>query len=239
MRLWADCLNTETNVGATTACGNVNLCAGLRAGIEGNLHAVHAIWPQSAGWECNGGEVTAMLPATEGTSMAVTRATDPGEAADISCLHYVPDSGFGTALFDAKNGSNEVNRYLMLWTAAHRWTKASQFAFNRYCHQNIVYLRDRPGKPPFWILSREGIAQGCSLSMNLYGVALLPLLKRMQAAVPDALAPIYVDDTAAAGKAAHNAACLSFLLCHGPRYGYFLNPGKSWYICKAEDEAVA
>ena len=47
MRLWADCLNTETKVGATTACGNVNLCACLRAGIEGNLHAVRAIWPQS------------------------------------------------------------------------------------------------------------------------------------------------------------------------------------------------
>jgi hypothetical protein len=26
---------------------------------------------------------------------------------------------------------------------------------------------------------------------------------------------------------------------HGPRYGYFPDPGKSWYICKAEDEAVA
>jgi len=39
MRLWADCLNTETKVGATTACGNVNLCAGLRAGIEGNIRS--------------------------------------------------------------------------------------------------------------------------------------------------------------------------------------------------------
>jgi hypothetical protein len=75
MRLWADCLNTETKVGATTACGNVNLCAGLRAGIEGNLHAVRAVWPQSAGWERDGGEVTAPMPVTEGTSMAVTRAT--------------------------------------------------------------------------------------------------------------------------------------------------------------------
>ena len=36
----------------------------------------------------------------------------------------------------------------------------------------------------------------------------------------------------------HNAACLSFLLRHGPRYGYFLDPGKSWYICKVEDEVV-
>ncbi len=180
----------------------------------------------------------AQLPATEGTSIAIIRTTDPGEAADVSCSRYVPDSGFGTALFDTKNGFNEVNRYLMLWTAAHRWTKASRFAFNRYRHQNIVYIRDRRGKPPFLILSWEGIAQGCSLSMNLYGVTLLPLLKRMQAAVPDALAPTYTDDTAAAGKAVHNAVCLSFLLHHGPRYGYFPDSGKSWYICKAEDEAV-
>ena len=158
MRLWADCLNTETKVGATTTCGNVNLCAGLRAGIEGNMHAVHAIWPQSAGWECDSGEVTATLLATEGMSMAATRAMDPGVAADVSRSRYMPDSGFGTALFDAKNGFNEVNRYLMLWTAAHQWTKASRFAFNRYRHQNIVYVRDRPGKPPFRILSREGIA---------------------------------------------------------------------------------
>jgi hypothetical protein len=181
-----------------------------------------------------------MLPATEGTSMAIIRATDSGEAAVISRSHYVPDSGFGTALFDAKNGFNEVNRYLLLWTAAHRWTKASQFAFNRYRHQNIVNARDRPGKPPIRILSREGIAQGCSLSMNLYGVAAhLSLLKRMRVSVPDALAPAFADGTAAAGKAVHNVACLSYLVRHRPRYGYFPEPGKSWYICKAEDKAVA
>ena len=60
----------------------------------------------------------------------------------------------------------------------------------------------------------------------------------MHAAVPNALAPVYADDTAAAGKDVHNAACLSFLLQHGPRYGYFLDPGKSWYIYKVEDEAI-
>jgi mono/diheme cytochrome c family protein len=75
--------------------------------------------------------------------------------------------------------------------------------------------------------------------MNLYGMALLPLLKRMHEAVPDALAPAYADDTATAGKAMHNAACLSCLLRHGPRYGYFPDPGKSWYICKVKDKAVA
>jgi hypothetical protein len=148
--------------------------------------------------------VTAPQPATKGTSMAVIPTTNPGKAPDTCHLHYVPNRGFRTALFDARNGFNEVNCYLMLWTLAHCWTKASWFAFNCYRHQNIVFVRDWPGKPPITMLSREGFSQGCSLSINLYGVALLHLLKRMHEAVPDVLAA-YADDTTAASKALHNA----------------------------------
>ena len=36
---------------ATLACGNTQLCAVLRLGIEASLHVVWAIWPQSAGWQ--------------------------------------------------------------------------------------------------------------------------------------------------------------------------------------------
>jgi hypothetical protein len=148
MRLWADCVNTKTKVSTTTLFGNVNLCAGLQAGIEGNLHAVRAVWPQSAEWEHNGGEVTAPLPATKGTSMAITPTTDPVKAANTSRSRYVLDSSFRTALIDARNGFNEVNRYLMLWTVAHRWTKASRFAFNCYRHQNIVSSTTGLVNPP-------------------------------------------------------------------------------------------
>jgi hypothetical protein len=49
MRLWLDCSHTKTKVEATNTCGNTQLYAGLWFGIKGNLHAVHAIWPQSAG----------------------------------------------------------------------------------------------------------------------------------------------------------------------------------------------
>jgi hypothetical protein len=49
MRLWSDCSHMKTKVAATSACGNTQLCAGLRSGIEANLHAVWAIWPQLAG----------------------------------------------------------------------------------------------------------------------------------------------------------------------------------------------
>ena len=56
MRLWSDCSHTKTKVAATNACGNTQLCAGLRSGIEANLHAVRAIWPQSAGWTVDSSE---------------------------------------------------------------------------------------------------------------------------------------------------------------------------------------
>ncbi len=50
MRLWSDCSHAKTKVEATSACGDLHLCAGLHSGIKANLHAVRAILPQSAGW---------------------------------------------------------------------------------------------------------------------------------------------------------------------------------------------
>ena len=50
MRLLARCNIAQTKGPATVECANVQLSGGLRASIEGNLHAVRAAWPQSAGW---------------------------------------------------------------------------------------------------------------------------------------------------------------------------------------------
>ena len=56
---------------------------------------------------------------------------------------------------------------------------------------------------------------------------------------PDALQPWFADDASAAGKAADSAACLGFLVEHGPLYGFFVGDDKSHFICKEEDEPVA
>ena len=285
MRLWSDCSHTKTLAAATNACGNTQLCAGLRSGIEANLHAVRAIWPQSAGWTEDSGivedevveeeegvveeeEETATntdtqvgtagsdgegvaqralpSPPLRADTLRRVRAegmldptVDPGAAEDASHSRYEAETGFGSALFDARNGFNELNRYLMLWNVAHLWNRGSRFAFNRYRHWVRCLVRTEPGHPPIVIHSQEGITQGDCFAMSLYGVALMPLATRMRETIPEALQPWFCDDAGAAGKALPNAQCLDFLVKFGPQYGYFPEPSKSYYICKAEDEDVA
>ncbi len=122
---------------------------------------------------------------------------------------------------------------------AHLWNQGSWFAFNRYRHWVRFLVRTEPGTLPIVIHSQEGITQGDCLAMSLYGVALMPLASRMRETIPEALQPWYCDDAGAAGKALPNARCLDFLVKFGPQYGYFPEPGKSYYICKAEDKEAA
>ncbi|KAL7538758.1 hypothetical protein ACHAWF_006206 [Thalassiosira exigua] len=84
-------------------------------------------------------------------------------------------------LADADNSFNRLNRFLMLWRAFFRWHKGSRFAFNRYCHHNIVVMVDEPGRPALIVHSKEGVAQGCFFGMFLYGIGLTPLCERARA----------------------------------------------------------
>jgi hypothetical protein len=164
---------------------------------------------------------------------------DPGAAEDDSNSRYEEGTGYGSALYDARNGFNELNRYLMLWNVAHLWNRGSWFAFNRYCHWVQCLVRTEPGDLPIVIHSQEGITQGDCLAMSLYGVALMLLASRMHGVIPKALQPWYCDDAGAAGRAEPNARCLDFLAKFGPQYGYFPEPGKSYYICKVANEDAA
>jgi len=243
MRLIANCNHLQSKVGATNACGNTQLCAGLQSGIEANLHAVKAIWPQSAGWMDNqvqdgDGDVLDGNGDDEDAE-DVAGASGTGLDSTSTNSRYTPNTGFGAALFDARNAFNELNRYLMLWNVAHLWNRGSRFAFNRYRHWGICLVRDRPGQLAIELHSKEGITQGDCFAMSLYGVALLPLATKMRDEFPTALQPWFADDSGSAGEAKPNAGCLDFLVKNGPKYGYFADPSKSYYICKEEDEEVA
>ena len=91
---------------------------------------------------------------------------------------------------------------------------------DRDVHLRIV------GKLAILIHTKEGIAQWCALSVNLYRVATLPTMHDMRAAVPQALHQRFADDSGVAGKAVHSTECLEYLVAHGPQYGYFPKPAK-------------
>ncbi len=109
MRLWSDCSHTKSKVDATNACGNTQLCAGLRSGIKANLHTVRAIWPQSAGWtadlgeeEDDGDQEALALHRQVRPEGMLGPGIDPGVAEDDSHSRYEEGMGFGSALFDAR-----------------------------------------------------------------------------------------------------------------------------------------
>ena len=120
-----------------STCQNKQMGAGLKSGIDGNLHAVRAIWPHSTGWEYDctyafgKDDLPSSLPPSqltvtqeesttnEATPLNVTctgvrrlppairphprfEEVDPGMDPDTSSTRYRGNTGFGTALFDAK-----------------------------------------------------------------------------------------------------------------------------------------
>ena len=233
MQLWSDCSHTKTKVAATNACGNTQVSAGLWSGIEANLNAIRAIWPQSAGWTEDLGvedddgdpDAAALLRRCVRAERMANLAVDLGVVEDDSQSRYEEGTGFGSALFDARTGFHELNHYLMLWNVAHLWNQGSQFAFNCYRHWVCCLVRTEPGHLPLVTHSKEGITHGECLSMSLYGVALMPLASRMRETIPNVLQPWYCNDAGAAGKVLPNAQCLHFFVI-GPQYGYFPKPVK-------------
>jgi hypothetical protein len=175
-----------------SVCGNVNLCAGLLAGIEGDVHAVRQLFDEgvlrgqqpsnqnTAAPDANVGEE--ILPGAEFLHPAIEALTS---ADDLE----------GLLLVDVWNRFNELSQKDMLWTARHRWCNGARFAFNCYQHAGLLILWQQGGNCEI-LLSCEGVTQGDPLAMILCGVALLPLSESLREAEETVLQPWYADDVA-------------------------------------------
>jgi hypothetical protein len=60
--------------------------------------------------------------------------------------------------------------------------------------------------------------------MVAYGIAILPLIRILKAAVPDVHQPWYADDAGAGGKFERIRLYFAKLQEHGPPRGYFPEP---------------
>ena len=233
MRLWAKDLLVSAGDDARTACGSTQLCSGLECGVEGGLHTVRETW-EDEGWVGDRGRSV-----DDPYETFVSKMEADGKAEDEIWESLPECNSEGAALFDARNGFNELHRYCMLWQVRHRWAKGSRMAFNCYRHFQTVIVRRGEGRSAHILYGEEGLAQGYPLAMALYGIALLPLAEKLKEALPDAIVPWFADDAAAVGNAVDCASVLDFLMAKGPTYGYYPEPKKTIYIGKLEDESGA
>ena len=237
-RLISKCIISVVGHQATKRCGNLNLCVGLSAGMEGAIHAVTHHW----------NETGVVFP---------TQSTDPSQAptlmADSTTMDEFPfnlatqpdspvaeDTGTTTApvdtlvgiAVDARNAFNELSRRCMLWTTAHLWAAGRRFIFNCYRHQPQLFVRQY-GKDCYVIPSREGVTQGAPDSMIVYGLTVSPLAAQVRKEAPiGALSTDYADDDFIVAQAQDVVKVMDILTKHGCRRGYFVEPSKSICICR-------
>jgi hypothetical protein len=222
-RLMAKCVLAATGHRATDVCGNLNLCAGLPAGIEGAVHAMTTEWEKATAEPTEAADPP-VLPAQPQPGEAANDDETPMEPEEPEDVHI-------TLMVDAANGFNELGRKAMLWTVRHRWAPGARFTFNCYRHASMLILR-RPGKPCHIILSNEGVTQGCPLSMILFGLGVLPIAEKMRQAEPSVVQAWFADDSAMSGPAKRVAAAYALLELIGPARGYFPEPAKSIVVCQ-------
>ena len=98
---------------------------------------------------------------------------------------------------------------------------------------------------PIIIQSKEGIGQGCPMSMGIYGIAMVPLgrmlqeserqkdLEREMAAnhfeptARNSVQAWFADDFCGAGRTEQLVSIIENLVKWGPSFGYFPSPEKS------------
>ena len=79
------------------------------------------------------------------------------------------------------------------------------------------------------ITSSEGTTQGDPLAMSMYTIAILPLIMELDNLSKQLW---FADDAAAAGRLQALKQWWDMLAERGPKYGYFVNPSKTWLAVK-------
>src|SRR5436190_2375681 len=91
--------------------------------------------------------------------------------------------------------SNRSNRQMALWQARCLWPKAARFLYNTYRDNTEMIIRDNATQ----IFSKEGVIQGDPMSMPLYALATLPLIKLLSSE-NEVTQCWYADDSSAQGN---------------------------------------
>ena len=154
---------------------------------------------------------------------------------DAECEAAVPSMHdiFGTnqteavILVDAENAFSSINRQVFLHNMKHICPPTAIFVRN--CYNVSARLFGLGGKE---LLSHEGTTQGDPTAMEIYGIALTPLMKHLATYYPesDPKKVNSADDLISAERLLKLRSWWRVLLDVGPKYRYFPKPSKSILI---------
>ena len=94
------------------------------------------------------------------------------------------NDNWGVLLLDASDTLNECNVQMMTWAVRHLWPTGSRFVFNLHRHHSKTIMHGATAKRSFFLDCREGVSQGCPMSMTLYGLLLSPFITKLKQLFP-------------------------------------------------------
>ena len=132
--------------------------------------------------------------------------------------HNNLDSSWGVLMVDASNAFNSLNHTAMLLHAHVLWPHCARYLFNTCQGWSMLIIRGTSE----CLVSKEGVTQGDPLSMFMYAIGTLPLIRSL--CDPSHWIQIwYADDASAGGSLEDIHEWFSLLCSRGPAFGYFLN----------------
>ena len=115
---------------------------------------------------------------------------------------------------------NAINRQAALHNNRFNCPAISKILLNFYRKPSFLWLNDS------FLMSEEGTTQGDPFAMPMYSIPLIRKLKH------DVKQVWYADDAYAVGSLSSLHSFWSRLTTLGPKFGYFLNAKKSWFVTK-------
>ena len=94
----------------------------------------------------------------------------------ISDMFNENERDYGILMVDAHNAFNSINRIALLWNTCIQWPRASRFIFNTYRGWSPLIMKNCNTM----LYSQGGIVQGDPMSMFIYAIATIPLIRELE-----------------------------------------------------------